>query len=258
MSPEKLPLPGPGFRWVRAPWGHQLSADVLASFPHGWTSRQLQLRGPGEAAGWRLLAEAAGVASDDLIRLRQVHRAGVHRVVPAVRLEVAPEADIVLADDRQAAVAVRVADCVPLLIADPSGGLAAAAHAGWRGTLADVAGTAVGAFVTSGHDPAALVAAMGPSIGPCCYRVGQEVREAFDGRWPDTRDAWLIARDGELFLDLWAANRDQLLRAGLLPGRIFTSALCTACHPAWFFSHRRDGPGTGRMAGYIRSVPASH
>jgi purine-nucleoside/S-methyl-5'-thioadenosine phosphorylase / adenosine deaminase len=254
MSSEEPPTPASGFSWVAAPWGIQLRAAALGDFVHGWTCRQLQLRGPGETTGWRMLAEAAGVAPEDLVGLRQVHRTGVHRVVAARRPDTPPEADIVIADDRRAAVAVQVADCVPLLLGDSSAGLAAAAHAGWRGTLAGAAGTAVARFAESGHDPANLVAAVGPSIGPCCYRVGREVREAFAERWPVAADPWFDSRDGELFLDLWTANRDQLQRAGVAPGNVFVSALCTACHPGWFFSYRRDGPGDGRMAGYIRSV----
>ena len=120
MSSEEPPTPASGFSWVAAPWGIQLRAAALGDFVHGWTCRQLQLRGPGEATGWRMMAEAAGVAPEDLVGLRQVHRTGVHRVVAARRPDTPPEADIVIADDRRAAVAVQVADCAPLLLGDGS------------------------------------------------------------------------------------------------------------------------------------------
>jgi copper oxidase (laccase) domain-containing protein len=101
-----------------------------------------------------------------------------------------------------------------------------------------------------------VTAALGPSIGPCCYRVGPELRAAFEtaGWSPSELDRWFTTRAGDLYLDLWQANVDQLQLAGLAASNISASRLCTACHPAWFDSYRRDGAGTGRMVGFIRSA----
>jgi len=104
-------------------------------------------------------------------------------------------------------------------------------------------------------DGAGQVAAIGPSIGPCCYEVGAELRDRFrDSGWTRAGDDWFEHRAGRWYLDLWRANFDQLLKAGVLPESIHLSRLCTSCHPDWFPSYRRDGPGAGRLAGLIRAA----
>jgi len=100
-----------------------------------------------------------------------------------------------------------------------------------------------------GSRPEDLAAAIGPAIGPCCYEVGADVAEAF-ACWP-WRDAVLRPSSrGRWFLDLWEANRRQMEAAGVRPLAIAGAGLCTVCHPALFFSHRRSGR-TGRMAAFI-------
>jgi copper oxidase (laccase) domain-containing protein len=88
--------------------------------------------------------------------------------------------------------------------------------------------------------------------------VGEELIGAFQGAgWgPADSDPWFIRRDGRLYLDIWRANTDQLRRAGVPDAQIRVSRLCTSCHPEWFYSYRRDGAGTGRLAGFIRPVRA--
>ncbi|HWP99423.1 MAG TPA: laccase domain-containing protein, partial [Vicinamibacterales bacterium] len=97
------------------------------------------------------------------------------------------------------------------------------------------------------------VAAAGPSIGPCCYEVGEEVRERFLAVWGDRAASWFAeGRRGRPHLDLWRAISDQLAAAGVDPAAVHVARLCTACRPDLFHSYRRDGPATGRMAGAIR------
>src|SRR5207237_1150972 len=154
------------------------------------------------------------------------------------------------------AVGVRVADCVPMLLADRRLHVAAAAHAGWRGTVQNAAAAAVRAMSGEfGSDPGDLVAAIGPSLGPCCSEVGDEVAEAFGMAMHDTRD---IARwfsygpSRRLHLDLWTANSDQLLAAGVRPERIHVARLCTKTHADVFHSYRADRENAGRMVGIIK------
>ena len=167
-----------------------------------------------------------------------------------------PKADILVTDGPTVALAVQAADCVPVLMADRRSGAVAAVHAGWRGTAAGAAPAAVAALAREfGTRPGDLVAAQGPSIGPCCYVVGDELVEAFRASgFGREVDRW-FARDetGALRLDLWAANRDQLAACGVPAAAIHGSGLCTANHPEWFASYRRDGPGTGRIAAVIRA-----
>ena len=153
---------------------------------------------------------------------------------------------------------VRVADCAALLIADSRRGAVAAVHAGWRGTAAGIAAVAVARLrELHGSDPRDLIAALGPSIGPCCYTVGAELMDAFRGAGQDEADLGRWFRHGErLQLDLWTANRDQLEAAGVPAAAIHVSGLCTACHPDWFYSYRREGTAAGRLVGFIRASRA--
>jgi len=259
-----LPSVGEGFAWTHESIGPVLRCATLGEVAaHAFSTRSLALeRAEADGAGWRALAGVLGVAPDGLRRARQVHGATVacYRAgePPPDRL---PAADIIATDDPAVAVAVQVADCVPLLVADRRSGAVAAAHAGWRGTAAGVAQAAVEALERAfGARPADLVAAAGPSIGPCCYEVGEEVRQAFERagfegarllRW------FADGPRGRLYLDLWQATADQLEAAGVPPSSIHLSRLCTATWRQVFWSYRADGPGTGRLAGVIRPLPIS-
>ena len=254
------PAPDDSFDWRTVPWGVALVCRPLAHVAHGWTTRQLPLRGEPalERAGWAAVAASAGLDAGQLVRLRQVHGAGVHDAGagPSGLEQSGPEADIVISAHPDRVVAIQSADCVPLLMAGPEGRAVGAAHAGWRGTAAGVAGVSVRWLADRlGARPQSLRAAIGPSIGPCCYQVGPDVAAQFlaAGWTPRQTQPWFVSRNGATFLDLWRANADQLERAGVAPDRVFVSRLCTACHADWFHSYRRDGPGTGRLAGYIRA-----
>jgi len=169
--------------------------------------------------------------------------------------------------------AVQTADCVPVLLVDPRNRAVAAVHAGWRGTLQRIVTKAVGKMhMHFGSNPADLLAAIGPSIGGCCYEVGTEVASAFQSQFPNASDwfdemrtgdepdplQWLnMAPPGhqalpkEVLLDLSRANRAQLLEAGLPARNISGSDLCTACRRDFLFSHRKEAGTTGRLLSVI-------
>lgn len=234
---------------------------VCAALPpfHGWTTRALELgTAEDEGGGWGRLAGEAGVTPDRLIRLRQVHGNAVVEAGGNPARE-APEGDALISRDPRLLLTVRAADCVPVLIADRSSGAVAAVHAGWRGTSAGIARHAVGALVRRfGSRPEDLAAALGPSIGPCCYETGPAVRAALgEAGWaPEATERWFEGPEGR-HLNLWRANYEQLAAAGLGRESVFVSGLCTACHPDWFHSYRRDGVRAGRLAGYIRADSAA-
>jgi hypothetical protein len=173
---------------------------------------------------------------------------------------------------------VRIADCLPVLMVDTQRRVVAAVHAGWRGALARVIEKAVGDMRCAfGSDPQELIAAVGPSIRPCCYEVGEEVVEAFHGSFANAdrffqklpnRPEPATDRHSILFLsayppghaaehvpaarlDLTAVARHQLTSAGVMPANIELVDYCTACHTDLFFSHRREGGRTGRQAAVI-------
>jgi purine-nucleoside/S-methyl-5'-thioadenosine phosphorylase / adenosine deaminase len=257
VHPEPIPPPpAEAFVWDRQSWGWLLTCrPIAAAAVHGFTTRQLAIAGGTgrNDAAWHALAATAGVARDSLAAAIQVHGASVIRAYSYESGE-RPRADGLASDDPAVALTVRVADCVPLLVIDARRGVAAAVHAGWRGTAAGIAGAAISLLARSfGCAPGDLAAALGPSIGACCYRVGPELTDAFRaGGHGCAVDRWFRSGHKRLHLDLWAANRDQLVAAGVPDSSVFVSGLCTACHPEWFYSYRREGAAAGRLVGFIR------
>jgi purine-nucleoside/S-methyl-5'-thioadenosine phosphorylase / adenosine deaminase len=257
----QVPEPRDSFRWISESFGPALRCEALAEVAgHAFTTRCLALDPGGRGDGWRDLALALGVAVDAIVRLTQVHGPSVAVLRRSDGVGAPPDrpvADIVISDRPDVAVAVQVADCVPLLLGDARTGVVAAAHAGWRGMAAGVPRVAVEALARAfGSRPEDLVGAIGPSIGPCCYEVGEDVRDAFRraGLVGQPVDSWFATgRRGRPHLDLWRATSDQLVSAGVAIDRIHACGLCTATHRDVFYSYRGDGPGTGRMVGVIRA-----
>jgi YfiH family protein len=219
---------------------------------HGFTTRGLSFRGETEQADYERLATAMGVARSDLVTVSQVHGREVTVVVAGSAHSSAKGADAIVSTDAARAIAVRVADCVPILMADTNRRVVAAVHAGWKGTAAGVAIAAVERIEDLGVPPSTLVAAIGPGIGPCCYQVDDRVREAFLWATPDAAAWFTEDGPGHWRLDLWQANADALVAAGVDPTRIHLARLCTRDHAELCFSYRREGAAAGRMVAAIR------
>jgi hypothetical protein len=199
-----------------------------------------------------------GVANEDVLLVRQVHEASVALASPdRSRPWPRPEADAIVSNDPSAAIAVRVADCVPIVMAEESGRVVAAVHAGWRGMAKRVALAAVQSMQARyGVRPERLIAAVGPCIGPCCYEVGEDTHQAFRaaGHHPDLLARWFVRQpSGRFHLDLWSAIRDQLEGAGVHPSNIHVAELCTKTHADFLHSFRAAGDGAGRMIGVIKA-----
>ena len=149
---------------------------------------------------------------------------------------------------------VKTADCVPVLLADARRGACAAVHAGWRGTLAGIAGRALERMRDEfGTDPAEVSAAIGPAARACCYEVGAEVVNAFRAKFSNADSLFTPTHDGHALVDIQLANRQQLVEAGVAAGRVHTLPLCTICRPELFFSYRREKKLYGRT-GRLLSV----
>jgi len=192
------------------------------------------------------------------MRVKQVHGNSVRVLkrgeVSAAAHEQRPDGDAIVSNEPGLALAVMVADCTPILIVDPERGAAAAVHAGWRGTCARIAPAAVEAMQREfGSDPAGMIVAIGPSVGPEDYEVGESLIDDFlaAGHAKADVERWFIAMSPRPHLDLWAANRDQLIAAGLRPETIYLCGLSTVSHPDIFDSYRVAGEHAGRMAGII-------
>jgi YfiH family protein len=182
---------------------------------------------------------------------RQVHGADVvlcDDLGPGEHADV--RGDALVATRSGVVVAVKTADCVPVLLAaTPSrahGRWAAAVHAGWRGAAAGVVGAAVADAVDRGHEGSVLRAAIGPSIGSCCYEVGEEVASIFRRLDLPVNEASPKPR-----LDLAAIARHLLLRAGLTSGNIEMLAPCTRCNGDRFHSHRASPDRPGRQVSWV-------
>jgi hypothetical protein len=154
---------------------------------------------------------------------------------------------------------VQTADCVPVLIADVNKRVVAAIHAGWRGTVARIVEHGIATMrEVYGSRPEDMVAAVGPSIGACCYAVGDEVRSNFGAQFKYAEALFRTTEGGQMHLDLWEANRRQLLDAGVPEAGITVMGECTACAVAQqerkYFSHRAEHGFTGRMMSVIGVV----
>jgi YfiH family protein len=169
-----------------------------------------------------------------------------------------PAADALITSESGVLLAIRTADCLPVLIADARRGAIAAVHAGWRGALESVVENAVHEMRwTFNSAPLDLVVALGPSIRACCYVVGPEVVDAFCSRFargPRFFHAPARAHDSSnshSCLDLVAVAVDQLERAGVARSQIEIADFCTSCRTDLFFSHRKEGAAAGRMLAVI-------
>ncbi len=278
------------------PW--QSFAGLVAGF-------STRLGGVGQAP-WDSLNTALHVGDDpaDVVRNRQriaerlgwpfeawtcaeqVHGDKVWRVTSADRgkgrlrrEDAVAEADALITDVPGVLLVMYFADCVPLFFYDPETPAIGLAHAGWKGTALDIAGKTVRAMAEAfGSRPERLYAAVGPSIGPCCYEVDEPVlarllplaerlrgegvagEDAGGGREADqtaggapAADTVLVksTRAGHAAVNLKEFNRRLMMKAGILPSRIELSTWCTACRDGLFFSHRREKGKTGRMAAFL-------
>lgn len=190
-----------------------------------------------------------------VVTCRQVHGDTVHVIgeVP----DKPPEADAIVTSISSIFPAVKTADCLPVLLLDPVKKIAAAVHAGWRGTVLRITRKVVHLMEDCfGTETSNLVAALGPAIGPCCYEVDNRVLVPLSRNVPDW-ERFVTPTTGEetlgahprftsFRLDLVAVNEMELTMLGVHERNIFRAGFCTSCTPALFFSHRRDGAPSGR------------
>lgn len=206
------------------------------------------------AENYRRLARAIGCGERERCFVHQVHAAAVETASHGQSFDCSARADALVTTDSARVLAVRVADCVPVLLADDSGRIVAAVHAGWRGVIANVIPAALARMHQAANGRALnLVAAIGPCIGLEAFEVGPEVIAAFQSAFGKAAP---IAT-GRGHVDLREAVAIQLRAAGIAAERIDRSDRCTFRDSDEFFSHRRDAGATGRMAALIGPVNGS-
>jgi YfiH family protein len=206
--------------------------------------------GPDVQENRARLARAAGLRPERLVLAEQVHGTRVVRGHPGEL----PEADALWTDARDTWIGIRTADCVPLLLCTEDASRVAAVHSGWRGTAGRIAAEAVATLAREGVAAGALRAAIGPSIGVCCYEVSEDLAL----RFADEFGTDVVRRNcTRPHLDLRVAVRRTLVRAGVADAHIEDVPGCNACEAQRFFSHRRDQGGTGRHLAFIAPGPLS-
>ena len=216
-----------GLSFVELMWGYTDSLTRILTSP-------LLARLPGVEHGFG--TRHSEISQDGMASLKQVHSA---RVLMASGAGCAGEADALITATPGLAVSVRTADCFPILLCSPARRVVAAVHAGWRGTAEKIIQAAMQKMHAQfGASPPEIFAAIGPGIGACCYRVGEDVARRFG-----------LAQAGNI--DLAAENQRQLIESGVPPDNIEVLALCTFCDPERFYSYRRDPADPGRMISFI-------
>lgn len=217
---------------------------------------------PGHVLANRaLLAKSTGITKERFLYASQVHSGDV-KIIDRTSIEKGiltqnPRTDATITALPGICLMVMVADCVPVLLFDPVKRVSAVIHAGWRGTVHKITSNTILAMVEHfGCDPADILAGIGPSIGPCCYEVGEDVTD-FVAQSFGTTEGYLIKKNltSRPHFDLWYANHKQLTDSGVKPENIETSELCTRCHSDIFFSSRASAGVTGRFAAGIYILP---
>lgn len=212
-------------------------------------------------ANREILSEELGIPLDWFVFPRQTHSTNIRLVTNDDkgkgvydRESAIPDTDALITNIRNIFLVVQVADCVPVLLYDPVTHAAAAIHAGWKGTLGNIVTKTIAAMANNfGTQVSDLLAGIGPSNGPCCYEVGEDLYTAFVTESPGNSN--IFTPFGEKFkLDLWKANQYQLLQAGVKQENIEIAGICTQCHPDIFYSSRVGKGNTGRFTAGIMLV----
>ena len=205
------------------------------------------------------VTDALGIGVQyQIVLADQTHSDHIHIVTQAEtrgwreRESAIASCDALITAQTEVMLGILTADCVPILLFDPHQEVVAAVHAGWKGTKANIVAKTVAHMETHfGCNPQNIIAAIGPSIGQCCYEVGEEVAEHFSC----IEGAYQKRENGKYMLNLKHINKYQLLKSGLLSNNIEQSSVCTSCDTERFFSYRKEQGCSGRFMSLIGISP---
>jgi hypothetical protein len=230
--------------------GRFLPLDALDGIVHAVTTRQ-SLVVPATSRGARAAAEqmAEALGLSGVAYCQQIHGKAIVR---AKRRGSAGQGDGLVTAASSLGVMGFSADCPLILAVDTVGGGVGAAHASWKGTAKRIASELILQMASAfGANPAEVVACICPSVGPCCYEVGPDVFHAVTEGVGVRAEQFFEKRAGKLYFDLWAANIEELLRAGLAPENVHAAGVCTSCRNDLFPSHRAEGDKADRFVAVI-------
>jgi len=217
--------------------------DVPAGFAVFYTTIDFDGRLTHDVAGelTRFIHDRFGITAS-LNTCTQVHGKSVARAHRAERWRECDSCDALVTSERHVALGIKVADCLPIAMIDPTNEVMANVHSGWRGTVQQITAATVDELLQStAFDPREAHAYLGPSIRSCCFEVGEEVASQFDAAYVDRRRA-------KPHVDLARLTADVLRERGFRADRIHDSRLCTRCEGSIFHSFRRDGKGGRNLA----------
>lgn len=203
---------------------------------------------------YEIICGEVGIDINNLVLSKQIHENNVVRVGASDRgngilyENKFKSADGLITDEPGVALVTSFADCVPIFFFDPKKRVIALVHSGWKGTVKNIAGAAVSKFGEYGSASEDIIAAIGPSIGKCCFEVGDDVAEIFTSRFGGR---FAEKQNGRYHVDLRLVIRSELVDAGVKGEKITVADICTACNSELLFSHRKTGGRRGNMAAFL-------
>lgn len=204
----------------------------------------------------KFFKEAGNLKEENVVEMQQIHGNHVKVVGEKEKGQLILETDAIITNTPDVALIVKAADCVPILLADPTNRAIGVVHAGWRGTAQEIVKLAVNHMEDHfGTSPSDLIVGIGPSIGPCCYEVDTPVIDAFSN-FSYKDKIFSKVDDNHAHLDLWNANKFQLMEAGVKEKIIEVAKICTYDNSDKFFSERHDKQ-TGRFGSVVWLRPES-
>lgn len=193
------------------------------------------------------LAEELNIKEDDLFFINQVHGKEL-RIINEKSSNEINEYDGLITNCSNKLLATCYADCVPLLFFDPVKKVIASVHSGWKGTVAEIGKNTVETICREyKSNRENIIACIGPSIGVCCFEVSKDVWEIFNNKFPTST----VEEKGKYKVNLWQANKEQLLKIGIQEENIEISGVCTCCNNDKFYSYRKGDKEKGRFMAYI-------
>jgi purine-nucleoside/S-methyl-5'-thioadenosine phosphorylase / adenosine deaminase len=193
------------------------------------------------------LAKSLGFDKDKMVSPKQTHSRNIGIVNSAK--DIFPDTDALITNKPGICIFIRTADCVPILLYDPIQKAIAAIHSGWKSTIQKISKHTIELMQNKfGTKPENLIAGIGPSIGPEVYEIGIEVAEQFQEQFGVNHIVNPIANSDKYLLNLWEVNKQILIESGILKEKIEIAEICTYTNSKLFYSARRDGVKTGRLA----------
>jgi hypothetical protein len=193
------------------------------------------------------LAESIGFEKKQMVSPKQTHSSNIGIV--NTEHDIFPDTDALITNIPNLCIFIRTADCVPILLFDPVKKVIAAIHSGWKGTIQKISKHTINSMRKEfGTEPKNIIVGIGPSIGPEVYEVGSEVLEMFNNSFGKNQFVNPIEGSNKGFLNLWEVNKQILIETGIPDNQIEVAETCTYSNSELFYSARRDGVKTGRLA----------